>query len=120
MVTSFGVFSILLTLRNNLGEIKLITDLTGLKTHNKSKAIALLALFFSLAGIPPFAGFIAKLLLISVAYEANLYFSLAAMLIGVVISIFYFLLIFFNCHIDINLGCEYPMYTGHLYPTGLC
>jgi NADH-quinone oxidoreductase subunit N len=44
----------------------------------------------SLAGIPPFAGFIAKLLLISVAYEAKLYVSLAAMIIGVVISIYYY------------------------------
>jgi NADH-quinone oxidoreductase subunit N len=44
----------------------------------------------SLAGIPPFAGFIAKLLLISVAFEAKLYLSLAAMVIGVVISIYYY------------------------------
>jgi NADH-quinone oxidoreductase subunit N len=44
----------------------------------------------SLAGIPPFAGFVAKLLLISVAYQANLYFSLAAMIIGVAISIYYY------------------------------
>ena len=44
----------------------------------------------SLAGIPPFAGFIAKLLLFSVAFEAGLYFSLAAMVIGVVISIYYY------------------------------
>ena len=44
----------------------------------------------SLAGIPPFAGFIAKLLLISVAYEAKLYLSLTAMVIGVVISIYYY------------------------------
>ena len=44
----------------------------------------------SLAGIPPFAGFVAKLLLISVAYEANLYFSLAALVIGVAISIYYY------------------------------
>ena len=44
----------------------------------------------SLAGIPPFAGFVAKLLLISVAYQASLYFSLAAMIIGVAISIYYY------------------------------
>jgi NADH-quinone oxidoreductase subunit N len=43
-----------------------------------------------LAGIPPFAGFIAKLLLISVAFEAKLYFSLSVMVIGVVISIYYY------------------------------
>ena len=44
----------------------------------------------SLAGIPPFAGFIAKLLLISVAFEAKLYFSLSVMIIGVAISIYYY------------------------------
>ena len=44
----------------------------------------------SLAGIPPFAGFIAKALLISVAYEAKLYLSLVALVIGVVISIYYY------------------------------
>ena len=38
----------------------------------------------------PFAGFIAKLLLISVAFEAKLYFSLSVMIIGVVISIYYY------------------------------
>lgn len=44
----------------------------------------------SLAGIPPFAGFIAKLLLFSVAFQCKLYFSLGAMVIGVVISIYYY------------------------------
>ena len=44
----------------------------------------------SLAGIPPLAGFIGKLLLFSVALEAELYFSVVAMVIGVVISIYYY------------------------------
>lgn len=44
----------------------------------------------SLAGIPPLAGFIGKLLLISVALEAKLYLSIVAMVVGVVISIYYY------------------------------
>ena len=44
----------------------------------------------SLAGIPPLAGFIGKLLLFSLAFETKLYFSLVAMVIGVVISIYYY------------------------------
>ena len=44
----------------------------------------------SLAGIPPFAGFIGKLLLITVAFEAKLYFSLSVMIVGVAISIYYY------------------------------
>jgi NADH:ubiquinone oxidoreductase subunit 2 (subunit N) len=43
-----------------------------------------------LAGIPPFAGFIAKFLLLTIAFEAKLYFSLVAMVIGVAISIYYY------------------------------
>jgi NADH-quinone oxidoreductase subunit N len=53
-------------------------------------AICLVAGIASLAGIPPFAGFIAKLTLFSVAFKAKLYVSLVAMVIGVVISIYYY------------------------------
>ncbi len=44
----------------------------------------------SLAGIPPLAGFIGKLLLFSVAFETKLYLSIVAMVVGVVISIYYY------------------------------
>ena len=100
LVTIFGVFSILLTLRNNLGEIKLITDLSGLKTHSKSKAIALLALFFSLAGIPPFAGFFAKFFILTASMnEGLIYLSLIAVLSSVIAAFYYLRIIktmFFN------------------------
>ncbi len=44
----------------------------------------------SLAGIPPLAGFIAKLLLFIAAFKAGLYAVLAVSLAGVVISIYYY------------------------------
>ena len=44
----------------------------------------------SLAGIPPLAGFIAKLLLFFAAFEAHLYKLLLVAIIGVVISIYYY------------------------------
>jgi NADH-quinone oxidoreductase subunit N len=44
----------------------------------------------SLAGIPPFAGFIGKLLLFFAAFQAHLYGLLAVSIIGVVISIYYY------------------------------
>ena len=53
-------------------------------------AICLLVGIASLAGIPPFGGFIAKLMLFNVAFEAKLYFPLVAMVIGVVVSIYYY------------------------------
>ena len=62
----------------------------GLAKKNPFLGFVLICGIGSLAGIPPFAGFIAKLLLISVAFEAKLYFSLSALVIGVVISIYYY------------------------------
>jgi len=44
----------------------------------------------SLAGIPPLAGFIGKLLLFYAAFQAHLYFLLGVAIIGVVISIYYY------------------------------
>ncbi len=100
LVTNFGVFSVLLTLRNSSGELKLISDLSGLKTHNKSKAIALLVLFFSLAGIPPFAGFFAKFFILTASMnEGYIYLSLIAVLSSVIAAFYYLRVIknmFFN------------------------
>jgi NADH-quinone oxidoreductase subunit N len=44
----------------------------------------------SLAGIPPLAGFMGKLLLFVAAYQAHLYGLLAVAIIGVILSIFYY------------------------------
>lgn len=100
LVTNFGVFSVLLTLRSSSGELKLISDLSGLKTHNRSKAIALLVLFFSLAGIPPFAGFFAKFFILTASMnEGFIYLSLIAVLSSVIAAFYYLRVIknmFFN------------------------
>ena len=62
----------------------------ALGTKNPFLAFVLACGVCSLAGVPPFAGFIAKLLLFVVAFQAKLYFSLAVMVVGVVISIYYY------------------------------
>ena len=45
---------------------------------------------FSLAGIPPLAGFIGKLLIFVAAFKAELYGLLAVGIVGVVVSIYYY------------------------------
>lgn len=62
----------------------------GLLRKHPWAAISLVVGIASLAGIPPFGGFIAKLMLFNVAFEAKLYTSLVAMVIGVVVSIYYY------------------------------
>ena len=62
----------------------------GLLRKHPWAAICLLIGIGSLAGVPPLGGFIAKLMLFNVAFEAKLYVSLVAMVIGVVVSIYYY------------------------------
>jgi NADH-quinone oxidoreductase subunit N len=90
LLASFAVFGVMGVARLSDETEQEFTDYENLSKKHPWLAFVLVSGIGSLAGIPPFAGFVAKLLLISVAYEAKLYFSLAAMVIGVVISIFYY------------------------------
>jgi NADH-quinone oxidoreductase subunit N len=68
-----------------------ISDLAGLSKSNPMLAAALLVFMFSMAGIPPLAGFFGKLYIFLAAIEAQMY-TLA--IIGVVASVvgaFYYL-----------------------------
>ena len=54
----------------------------GLLRKHPWIALSLLVGIASLAGIPPFGGFIAKLMLFNVAFEAKLYWSMVSMVLG--------------------------------------
>ena len=62
LITTFGVFSVILNLRTSEGEITLLTGLNGLKASSRSKAISMLVFLFSLAGIPPLQVFLLNFL----------------------------------------------------------
>ena len=62
LITTFGVFSVILNLRTSEGEITLLTGLNGLKASSRSKAISMLVFLFSLAGIPPLQVFLLSFL----------------------------------------------------------
>ncbi len=79
-----GVFVCILTMRRSDGMVENISDLSGLARNHPGMAFALAALMFSLAGIPPLAGFMAKFYVFMAAVDAGLY-PLA--IIGVVTSV---------------------------------
>ena len=84
MVTTLGAFgSVLLMLRN--GEaIESIDDLSGLSQTNPWMAFSLAAMMFSLAGVPPLAGFWAKFYVFAAAINSRL---VALAVVGVVASV---------------------------------
>ncbi len=88
-----GTFSVVLAMRRETGLVENIHDLAGLSRTHPMLAFMLAALMFSLAGIPPLAGFFAKFYVFLAAIQAGLY-TLA--IVGVVTSVvgaYYYLLI---------------------------
>ncbi len=90
---TIGTFSVVLAMRRETGLVENIHDLAGLSRTHPMLAFMLAALMFSLAGIPPLAGFFAKFYVFLAAIQAGLY-TLA--IVGVVTSVvgaYYYLLI---------------------------
>jgi NADH-quinone oxidoreductase subunit N len=84
LVTTLGVFACVLAMRRKGTYVETISDLAGLGKTNKGHAFVLAMLMFSLAGIPPLAGFFGKLFVFLAAVKAGLW-PLA--IIGVVASV---------------------------------
>jgi NADH-quinone oxidoreductase subunit N len=84
MVMTLGAFACVLAMRRQHGAVENVDDLSGLARTHKMMAFVMAMLMFSLAGIPPLAGFFAKYFVFTAAIKANL-FTLAV--IGVVTSV---------------------------------
>ena len=86
-----GTFACILCMCRKGEMVEEISDLAGLSKTNPMLAAALLVFMFSMAGVPPLAGFFGKLYIFLAAIEAQLY---ALAIIGVVASVigaFYYL-----------------------------
>jgi len=83
LVMSLGTFAAILSMRRQGEYVENISDLAGLSRTNGPMAFFLAMMMFSLAGIPPLAGFFAKFYVFAAAMQANLY-GLAV--IGVLLS----------------------------------
>ena len=80
---NFGVFAIILSMRQKKQAVDNVRHLSGLSTSHPFLAFSLLVTIFSMAGIPPFAGFLAKWFILISVVEEKLYLLL---FIGIVTS----------------------------------
>ncbi len=90
-VMNLGIFSCLFMLKRNNKYYENIEDLSGLSKNHPIISLSLLILLFSLAGIPPMAGFFAKFYIFMSVIEKSMYFLAVVGLISTVISSFYYL-----------------------------
>jgi NADH-quinone oxidoreductase subunit N len=91
LVMNVGAWAVILCMRRQGRMLEEIADLSGLSRTNPALALALAIFMFSLAGVPPAAGFFAKLYVFLAAIDAKL---TGLAVIGVVTSVvgaFYYL-----------------------------
>jgi len=91
LVMNLGAFGcIFMMKRENVFHEK-INDLSGLSKNHPMLALGFLIILFSLAGMPPLAGFFAKFYIFMAVIEAKMYTLAIIGLVTTVVSAFYYL-----------------------------
>ena len=90
LFASFAVFGVMALLSPKEDSAQELGNYEQLANSNPFLGTVLIVGIGSLAGIPPLAGFIGKLLIFIAAFQAKLYLLLGVSILGVVISIFYY------------------------------
>ncbi len=88
---TFGAFTVILAMNRNGQPLEQISDFAGLSRTNPLLAFFFAMLLFSLAGIPPLAGFFAKFYVFTAAIKAGLFTLSVIGVITSVIGAFYYL-----------------------------
>ena len=91
ILMNLGFFSCLLMMKRNNKYYENIEDLSGLSKNHPLLSLSLLLILFSLAGIPPLAGFFAKFYIFKSVLEQSMYFLAIVGLLSTVIAAFYYL-----------------------------
>ena len=88
---NLAFFCCLFMLRRDEKYFENIQDLSGLSKNHPLLSFCFLIVLFSLAGIPPLAGFFAKFYIFSAVIDQSMYFLAIVGLLSTVIAAFYYL-----------------------------
>jgi NADH-quinone oxidoreductase subunit N len=88
---NLGAFCCILLMRRENIFYENIVELSGLSKNHPRLALCFLVIFFSLAGIPPLAGFFAKFYIFTAVIESEMYTLAIIGLVTTVVSAFYYL-----------------------------
>src|SRR5437660_1315576 len=109
LAMTLGTFACILAMRRDGSMVEDIGDLSGLARTKPTMAFFLAMLLFSLAGIPPLAGFFAKFYVFLAAIKAGL-FALAVLgVLASVVGAYYYLVIFKIMYFDEPAKAFEPM-----------
>jgi NADH-quinone oxidoreductase subunit N len=93
LTMTLGVFAVILSMRRSGGMVESIDQLAGLSRAHPTMAFFLAMLLFSMAGVPPLAGFFAKFYVFLAAIKAGFYVLAVIGVLASVVGAYYYLAI---------------------------
>jgi NADH-quinone oxidoreductase subunit N len=91
IVMNLGAFAVLVAMRREGRAVEGVQDLAGLARTDPGMALAMAVFMFSMAGIPPLAGFFAKLYVLLPAVEQGFWTLAVVAVLSSVVSAYYYL-----------------------------
>ena len=93
MAANLAAFGVIASVEQHSGGKVAIEDYNGLYRTNPRLTVAMTLALFSLAGIPPFAGFFSKFFVFAAAFRSGFHLLVFIALLNTVISLYYYLLV---------------------------
>jgi NADH-quinone oxidoreductase subunit N len=106
---TLGVFAVILSMRRSAGMVESIDQLAGMARTHPATAFFLAMLLFSMAGVPPLAGFFAKFYVFLAAIKAGLYVLAVIGVLASVVGAYYYLVIIKIMYFDEPVEAFYNM-----------
>lgn len=101
MAANLGAFTVMTSVEENSGKVS-IESYNGLYQTNPRLSFLMTLCLFSLAGIPPFAGFFSKFFVFMSAFKAGFEVMVFIALVNTIVSLYYYLLIVKAMYINAN------------------
>lgn len=92
MFSNLAIFGVVQAIETRSGKLN-ISDYNGLYQTNPKLSVVMMLALFSLAGIPPFAGFFSKFFIFTAAFEQGFYVLVFIALVNTIISLYYYLIV---------------------------
>ncbi|MFC7734392.1 NADH-quinone oxidoreductase subunit NuoN [Roseomonas sp. GCM10028921] len=108
LVMNAGVFAVLVSMRRQGRSLERVEDLAGLGRTDPAMAIAMVVFCFSMAGIPPLAGFFSKLYVFLAAVQEGYWVLATVGVLTSVIGAYYYLRIIKVMYFDTPAGALDP------------
>jgi NADH-quinone oxidoreductase subunit N len=112
MVMNLGAFAIILLMKRRNVMVENISDLAGLGRSHPMLALSMMIMMFSLAGIPPLAGFWGKLYVFMAAVEAKLFWPAVLGVLASVVASYYYVRIVKVMYFDESEEAIDPSFSG--------